>query len=104
MRRVAHPRPVHSPYAVTQLGFLFCALGEPVLAARLQPQERAGRINFRIDRVCGMESHFVRGRAKKSLRCGLVVAVMMVTALGHVRTGRPEMMRSLVRGPDLKAA
>ena len=45
-----------------------------------------------------MESHFVRGRAKMALRCGLVVAVMMATALGHVRTGRSEMMRSLVRG------
>ena len=62
------------------------------------------RINFCIDRVYGMESHFVRGRAKMALRCNLIVAVMMATALGHVRAGRPEMMRSLVRGPDLKAA
>ena len=62
------------------------------------------RINSRIDRVYGMESHFVRGRAKMALRCDLVVAVMMATALGHVRAGRPEMMRSLVRGPCLKAA
>ena len=77
------------------------ALGKPLLAARLQPLER---INSRIDRVYGMESHFVRGRAKMALRCNLIVAVMMATALGHVRAGRPEMMRSLVRGPDLKAA
>ena len=62
------------------------------------------RINSRIDRVHGMEGHFVRGRAKMALRCNLIVAVMMATALGHVRAGRPEMMRSLVRGPDLKAA
>ena len=62
------------------------------------------RINSRIDRVYGMESHFVRGRERMELRCNLVVAVMMATALGHVRAGRPEMMRSLVRGPDLKAA
>ena len=62
------------------------------------------RINSRIDRVYGMEGHFVRGRAKMALRCNLIVAVMMATALGHVRAGRPEMMRSLVRGPDLKAA
>ena len=62
------------------------------------------RINSRIDRMYGMESHFVRGRERMELRCNLVVAVMMATALGHVRAGRPEMMRSLVRGPDLKAA
>ena len=58
------------------------------------------RINSRIDRVYGMESHFVRGRGRMELRRDLVVAVMMATALGHVRAGRPEMMRSLVRGPD----
>ena len=49
-------------------------------------------INSPIDRVYGMESSFVRGRAK------------MATALGHVRVGRPEMLRALVWGPCPKAA
>ena len=51
-----------------------------------------------------MESQFIRGQAKMALRRNLVVAVMMAMALGHVRAGLPEMMRSLVRGPCLKAA
>ena len=46
-----------------------------------------------------METHFVRDRAKMALRCGLVVAVMMTTALGHVRwAGRLDMMRRLNAG------
>ena len=40
-----------------------------------------------------------------ALRCRLVVAVMMTTALGHVRwAGRPDMMRPLFRWPCLNAA
>ncbi len=62
------------------------------------------RISSRSDRVHGMETHFVRGRTEMALRCSLVVAVMTAAAPGHVRAGRPEMMRSLVRRPDLKAA
>ena len=46
------------------------------------------RINSRIDRVYGMESHFIRGRAKMALCRHLVVVVMMAMALGHVRAGR----------------
>ncbi len=61
-------------------------------------------INSRIDRVYGMESHFIRGRAKMALRCNPVAVVMMAMALGYVRAGRPETMLSLVRGPCLKAA
>ncbi len=62
------------------------------------------RVSSRIDRVHGMETRFVRGRTEMALRRSLAVAVMTATAPGHVRAGRPEMMRSPVRGPDLKAA
>ena len=41
---------------------------------------------------------------RMSLRCGLIAPVMMAMALGHVRAGRPEMMRSLVRVPIPEAA
>ena len=50
-----------------------------------------------------MESHFIRGRAKMALRGNLDVVVVMAMALGYVLAGRPETMRSLVRGPCLKA-
>ncbi len=39
-----------------------------------------------------------------ALRCKIIVVVMMALALGHVLAGQPEMMRSLVRRPSLKAA
>jgi hypothetical protein len=55
------------------------------------------RINNRIDNSFGFERHFIRGRAKMQTRVGLALAVMMAMALGHVRQGRVEQMRSLVQ-------
>ena len=54
------------------------------------------RINARLDGSFRFENHFVRGRARMKTRMGLAVAVMMALALGAVRAGRPERMRSLV--------
>ncbi len=56
------------------------------------------RINSRIDNSFGFERHFIRGRAKMTMRVGLAVAVMMALAVGHIKAGRPECMRSLVGG------
>lgn len=42
----------------------------------------------------GFERHIMRGRASLQARTMLAVAVM--TALGHVRAGRPGHLRSLV--------
>jgi hypothetical protein len=61
------------------------------------------RINNRIDNSFGFEKHYIRGGAKMQTRAGLALAVMMAMALGHVRAGRIEQMRSLVR-PIAKAA
>jgi hypothetical protein len=48
--------------------------------------------------VCfGFENHAIRGKAKMQTRVGLAMAVMMAMALGHVKTGRVEQMRSVVR-------
>ncbi len=55
------------------------------------------RINNRIDHSFGFELHFIRGRAKMTTRVSLALAVMMALALGHIKAGRPEQMRSLVR-------
>ena len=54
------------------------------------------RINNRIDNSFGFERHFIRGQAKMQTRVGLALAVMMAMALGHVKAGRIEQMRSLV--------
>jgi hypothetical protein len=55
------------------------------------------RINNRIDNSFGFERHFIRGLAKMQTRVGLALAVMMAMALGHVKEGRIEQMRSLVQ-------
>jgi hypothetical protein len=55
------------------------------------------RINNRIDNRFGFERHFIRGLAKMQTRVGLALAVMMAMALGHVRQGRIEQMRSRVQ-------
>ena len=41
--------------------------------------------------------HFIRGQAKMKTRMGLALAVMMAMALGYVKAGRIEQMRSLVQ-------
>ena len=53
------------------------------------------RINARVDRSFEFEQHFIRGLSRMRTRVGLALSVMMALALGHVRAGRPERMRSL---------
>ena len=55
------------------------------------------RINNRIDNSFGFEKHFIRGKSKMQTRMGLAIAVMMAMALGHIRAGRMDQIRSLVR-------
>ena len=55
------------------------------------------RINNRIDNSFRFERHFIRGSAKMETRVGLALAIMMAMALGHVKQGRIDQMRSLVR-------
>ena len=53
------------------------------------------RINNRLDHGYEFEQHFIRGTARMRTRIGVAISVMMALALGHVRAGRPESMRSL---------
>lgn len=64
------------------------------------------RINNRIDNSFCFEKHFIRGLDKMKLRVGLAMCVMMSMALGQIRAGHPEQMRSLVQPirQPLKAA
>lgn len=55
------------------------------------------RINSRIDESYCFENHYIRGLAKMQTRIGLATAVMMAMALGHVKEGRQQQMRSLVK-------
>ena len=60
------------------------------------------RINSRIDRGFGFETHYTRGLAKMKTRIGLALAVMMALALGQVRAGHAERMRTLVGAVPLR--
>lgn len=53
------------------------------------------RINNRIDHGYEFEQHFIRGLARMRTRVGVALAVMLALALGHLRAGRCESMRSL---------
>lgn len=54
------------------------------------------RINSRLDIRFNVETHCIRGITELKTRVGLAPAVMMALALGQVRAGQAERMRSLV--------
>ena len=60
------------------------------------------RINSRLDHSFNFETHYIRGLAKMKARIGLALAVMMALALGQVRAGHAERMRSLVGAVPLR--
>ena len=70
--------------------------GSPSWKRTYRRRSAIERINSRIDNSFGFERHFIRGKAKMTARVGLALAVMMALAVGHIRAGRPEKMRSLV--------
>lgn len=72
--------------------------GSPSWKRAYRRRNSIERINSRIDNSFGFERHFIRGKAKMTVRVGLAVAVMMALAVGHIKAGRPEKMRSLVSG------
>ena len=54
------------------------------------------RVNSRLDVSFGFERHFIRGRKKMRLRCGLALIVMLAMAVGRVKEKRKTSIRSLV--------
>lgn len=61
------------------------------------------RVNSRIDRVLGFELHTIRGLKKMETRVGIALAVLLAMALGRIRAGQQEQMRSLL-APVKRAA
>lgn len=55
------------------------------------------RVNSRMDLSFGFEHHFVRGKAKITLRVGLALVVMLSMALARIRRDQLEDMRSLIK-------
>ena len=66
-------------------------------AALYKKRTSVERVNSRIDVSFGFERHYIRGLKKMELRCGLSITVMLSIAVGRLRQGKPELMRSLVR-------
>ena len=54
------------------------------------------RVNSRLDQVSGFERHTIRGKNKMEMRVTLALVVMLAMALGRIRIGQSEKMRSLV--------
>lgn len=57
------------------------------------------RVNSRVDVSFGFEKHFIRGQKKMEIRVGLALCVMLAMAVGRIKEGRQELMRSLVKSP-----
>jgi hypothetical protein len=55
------------------------------------------RVNSRLDVSFGFETRRVRGMKKMDLLTTLAFTIMDTLAIGSIREGRPELMRSLVR-------
>jgi len=55
------------------------------------------RVNSRLDGSFQFERHYIRGKKKMQLRIGLALIVMLAMAVGHLKNGENEKMRSLVQ-------
>ena len=57
------------------------------------------RVNSRLDLSFGFKKRLIRGRNKMELRVGLALCVMPAMAVGRIKEGQQELMRSLVKSP-----
>ena len=55
------------------------------------------RVNSRLDVSFGFEQHFIRGKARMTLRVGLALVVMLSMALARIHAHQREHLRSLLR-------
>ena len=55
------------------------------------------RVNSRLDVSFGFEKHYIRGKKKMEVRCGIALCVMLAMAVGRVKEKQQDKMRSLVK-------
>lgn len=89
-------RSIRIPLSTNRRIFIPTPHGSPSWKRGYNRRSALERINGRIDNDFGFEKHYIRGKAKMQTRMGLSLAVMMAMALGHVKEGRAEQIRSLV--------
>ena len=70
--------------------------GNPIWKRGYKRRNALKRINSRLDNRFGFELHYLRSQTRMQPRVGLALTGMMALAVGHIRAGRPEQMRSLV--------
>ena len=55
------------------------------------------RVNSRLDESFGFEKHYIRGIKKMKTKCGIALCVMLAMAVGRIKEGQADKMRSLVK-------
>lgn len=55
------------------------------------------RVNSRLDESFGFEKHYIRGKSKMKIRCGIALCVMLAMAVGRIKEKQADKMRSLVK-------
>ncbi len=55
------------------------------------------RVNSRLDESFGFEKHYIRGKKKMTIRCGIALCVMLAMAVGRIKQNQADKMRSLVK-------
>jgi len=55
------------------------------------------RVNSRLDESFGFEKHYIRGKKKMEIKCGIALCVMLAMALGRIKEKQAEEMRSLIK-------
>ena len=58
------------------------------------------RVNGRLDVSFGFENHYIRGKEKMKVRCGIALCVMLTMAVGRISQKKSDLMRSLVKTGD----
>jgi len=64
---------------------------------RYSKRPAAERVNSRLDETFGFEKHYIRGKTKMSVRCGIALCIMLAMAVGRIKEKQADKMRSLVR-------
>jgi len=55
------------------------------------------RVNSRLDESFGFEKHYIRGKKKMEIKCGIALCIMLAMALGRIKEKQAEEMRSLIK-------
>lgn len=55
------------------------------------------RVNSRLDESFGFEKHYIRGKEKMGVRCGIALCVMLAMAVGRIKEQQYDKIRSLVK-------